>query len=170
MPTLNFMGNEFGHPEWVDFPREGNGWSYQHARRQWSLADNPLLRYSGLNTFDAAMLHLDTEYHLLRDPLIEQLVHHEDSRQIVYRRGPLVFAFNFHATESYAHLRTPVPDPHDYQVILSTDDRRFAGSGRVETGAHYPIQTVPHYGRAQSVEIYLPSRSAQVLAPIKRQR
>ena len=29
---LTFMGNEFGHPEWLDFPREGNGWSYQHCR------------------------------------------------------------------------------------------------------------------------------------------
>jgi 1,4-alpha-glucan branching enzyme len=165
---LNFLGNEFGHPEWVDFPREGNIWSYQHAQRQWSLVDNPDLRYAGLNSFDSAMLSLDHVYHLLSDPLIEQLALHEDSRQLVFRRGPLVFAFNFHPTESYSDLRIPVPDRNDYRLILNSDDRRFAGHGRGEasgTGV-YPIQSVPMYGRDQSLQIYLPSRSAQVLAPI----
>ena len=162
---LTFMGNEFGHPEWVDFPREGNGWSYHFARRQWSLADDPKLRFGGLYAFEKAMLALDPAFHLLRDPLIEQLSLHEDSRQLVYRRGPLVFAFNFHPTQSYENLRIPVPDAADYRVVLSTDDRRFAGAGRLETGPAYPLQRVPMYGRDQSVEIYLPSRSAQVLAP-----
>jgi hypothetical protein len=88
---LNFMGNEFGHPEWVDFPREGNNFSFLHARRQWSLADNPDLRYAGLQSFDAAFQHLDRSFHLLSDPLIEQLALHEDTHQIVYRRGPARF-------------------------------------------------------------------------------
>ena len=87
---LNFIGNEFGHPEWVDFPREGNGFSYQHARRQWSLADSPLLHYQDLNRFDAALLNLDKQYGLLNEPLIEQLALHEDTRQLIFRRGPLV--------------------------------------------------------------------------------
>jgi len=165
---LTFIGNEFGHPEWVDFPREGNNWSYEHARRQWSLVDDPLLRYGGLNAFDQAMLALDPHFHLLRDKLIEQLALHEDSRQVVFRRGPLVFAFNFHPSESYADLRIPVPDHEDYRIILNTDDRAFAGPGRGEaSGAgFYPIQDVPMYGRNQSLQIYLPSRSAQVLAPV----
>ena len=163
---LNFIGNEFGHPEWVDFPREGNGFSYHYARRQWSLADNPALRYADLNAFDRAMQGLDAEYGLLLDPLIEQLALHEDTRQLVYRRGPLVLAFNFHPTESYSDLRIPVPDAADYRVVLNTDDAQFGGHGRGASGATYPVQPVPMYGRAQSVQIYLPSRSAQVLVPL----
>ena len=163
---LSFIGNEFGHPEWVDFPRAGNNFSYHHARRQWSLADNPALRYSDLNTFDAALQALDTAYALLPDPLTEQLALHEDTRQLVYRRGALVFAFNFHSTESHPGLRVPIPDPADYRVILDTDAVRFGGWGRVAGGMVYPGQPVPMYGRSQSVQIYLPSRSAQVLAPV----
>ena len=163
---LNFMGNEFGHPEWVDFPREGNGFSYHHARRQWSLAADPGLRYGGLEEFDRAMNALDARYRLLPDPLIEQLALHEDARQLVYRHGALVFAFNFHATESCADLRIPVPDAADYRAVLNTDAARFSGPERSAEDAVYPLQLVPMYGRSQSVQIYLPSRSAQVIAPI----
>jgi 1,4-alpha-glucan branching enzyme len=163
---LNFMGNEFGHPEWVDFPREGNGFSYKFARRQWSLADNPLLKYSGLKDFDRAMNELDEKFSLLTDPFIEQLALHEDTRQMVYRRGPLVFIFNFHATESFTGLRVPVPDACDYQLVLTSDARRFAGPGLVKEDMIYPWQHVPMYGRNQSIQIYIPARSAQVLAPV----
>ena len=166
---LSFIGNEFGHPEWVDFPREGNGFSYHYARRQWSLADNPALRYGGLGAFDAAMLALDARHNLLLDPLIEQLALHEDTKQLAYRRGPLVFAFNFHPTRSYQDLRFPTPDAADYQVVLNTDDAEFGGGGRGTPDFVYPRQPVPMYGREQSIQIYLPSRSAQVLAPIWRE-
>jgi len=162
---LNFMGNEFGHPEWIDFPREGNGWSLQYARRQWSLADNPDLRYAGLNRFDKAMQALDVSYRLLQDPLIERLMVHEENKLLVYRRGPLVFAFNFHPTQSYADLRIPVPDPDDYRLVLDSDEDRFEGFNRVARGVVYPRQDVPFGERKQSVSIYLPNRSAQVLAP-----
>jgi 1,4-alpha-glucan branching enzyme len=160
------MGNEFGHPEWIDFPRLGNNWSYHHARRQWSLPDSDHLRYAGLNNFDAAMQLIDEKYNLLNDPFIEQILSHEDTRQLVYRRGPLVFVFNFHATESYRDLRIPVPDPRDYKVILNTDAREFEGQGIVATGQNYPWQKVPMYMGQQSIQIYLPARSAQVLAPV----
>jgi len=163
---LNFMGNEFGHPEWVDFPRQGNNWSYQYARRQWSLADAYYLRYQGLGNFDKAMQALDRTWNLLPDDLIEQLADHEDTRQLVYRRGALVFVFNFHPTESYTALRIPVPDQRDYRLILNTDDRQFEGFGLVAGEVIYPIQRVPMYGREQSVQIYIPCRSAQVLAPV----
>jgi 1,4-alpha-glucan branching enzyme len=166
---LNFMGNEFGHPEWIDFPREGNHYSYLHARRQWSLVDRDDLRYQGLNRFDRALQHLDATYNLLEDPFIERLALHEDTRQLVYRRGPLVFVFNFHPTESYADLRIPVPDAADYQVVLNTDDRDFGGHGRVQEGMVYPRQNVPMYGRSQSLHLYLPARSAQVLAPLRHE-
>ena len=164
---LNFLGNEFGHPEWVDFPREGNGNSYAHARRQWSLADNPALRYHDLNTFERALMALDTDFGILTDRLTEQLALHEDTRQLVYRRGPLVFAVNLHPTESYTHLRIPVPDAASaYRVVLDTDAPSFGGWGRVAPNTVYPVQAVPMYGRPQSLQLYLPSRSAQVLAPV----
>jgi 1,4-alpha-glucan branching enzyme len=164
---LNFMGNEFGHPEWVDFPREGNGFSYHYARRQWSLADDPSLRYGGLERFDAAMLELDRRYRLLAEATIEQLAADEEAKVLVYRRGPLVFAFNFHPTESLADLRIPVPDATDYELILDTDAPEFEGQGRVQAGIVYPLQRVPHGGQDQSLQLYLPNRTAQVLAPVK---
>ncbi|HEX3356509.1 MAG TPA: alpha-amylase family glycosyl hydrolase [Tepidisphaeraceae bacterium] len=167
---LNFMGNEFGHPEWVDFPRQGNNFSYQHARRQWNLVDNAFLRYKGLNLFDHAMMDLDKTYNLLEDPFIEQLALHEDTKQLVYRRGPLVFAFNFNTHESFGDLRIPVPDATDYKLVLNTDSKQFSGPGLVTENMHYPWQNVPMYGRNQSVQIYLPSRSAQVLAPVTVKR
>lgn len=111
------------------------------------------------------MLGLDEKYNLLEDPFIEQLACHEDTRQLVYRRGPLVFVFNFHPTESYTDLRIPVPDPRDYRVVLNTDDKVFEGFGGVPEGQTYWKQPVPMYGRDQSVQIYLPARTAQVLAP-----
>ncbi|MDB5333962.1 MAG: glgB, partial [Phycisphaerales bacterium] len=163
---LTFMGNEFGHPEWVDFPREGNGYSFHYARRQWSLADNAMLRYKGLKAFEKAMLSLDEHYGLLNDPFIEQLLVHEEMKLLVYRRGPLVFVFNFHPTASYTDLRIPVPDPHDYALALNTDAKAFEGEGRVVEGMVYPWQHVPCWGRNQSVQIYLPNRSAQVLSPV----
>jgi 1,4-alpha-glucan branching enzyme len=163
---LNFIGNEFGHPEWVDFPREGNGYSYHYARRQWSLVDDPKLLYHGLAEFDRAMMHLDIDYQVLSDPLIEQLALHEDTKQLIYRRGPLVFAFNFHPSESYTDLRIPVPDAADYKSILNTDAQEFAGPGLTQAGSIHPVQKVPMYARAQSIQIYLPSRTALVLAPV----
>jgi 1,4-alpha-glucan branching enzyme len=163
---LNFMGNEFGHPEWVDFPREGNGYSYKYARRQWSLSSRDDLKYAGLEAFDRAMLELDDKYDLLNDKFIEQLDIREDYKLMVYRRGPLVFVFNFHATESYTDLRIAVPDEKDYRVILNTDEKRFEGFGRVPEDVVYPIQDVPFYTRSFSTQIYIPARTAQVLAPV----
>ncbi|MBV8780874.1 MAG: alpha amylase C-terminal domain-containing protein, partial [Phycisphaerae bacterium] len=163
---LNFMGNEFGHPEWVDFPREGNGYSYHYARRQWSLADNELLRYGGLQAFDQGMMNLDKKFNLLNDSFIEQLMVHEDRKLLVYRRGPLVFAFNFHPTESYWDLWLPVPDPVDYTIVLDSDAKAFGGLGRISQDQLYPWQHIPVNGRNQSVRVYLPCRSVQVMAPV----
>lgn len=163
---LNFMGNEFGHPEWVDFPREGNQWSFQHARRQWSLADREDLRYRGLLHFDRALQALDERYHLLADPLIEHLFTHEENKVIVFRRGPLVFAFNFHPRRSYSGFYVPVPDPSDYESALDSDAPRFEGFGRSQEGVRFPMKELAMYGRAQCVQVYLPTRSALVLAPV----
>jgi len=164
---LNFIGNEFGHPEWVDFPRPDNGFSHHYARRLWSLIEQTHLRYHELRDFDKAMLALDPAFGLLNDPLVEQLALHEDTRQLVFRRGLLVFAFNFHVTESYVGLRIPVPDRADYRMVLDTDATQFGGHGLLAVPLEYPWQDVAMYGRSQSLQIYLPARSAQVLAPIR---
>src|SRR3954469_4353197 len=112
------------------------------------------------------MLKLDIDHHLLADPLIEQLALHEDTRQLVYRRGPLVFAFNFHTSESYTNLRIPVPDQRDYRCILNSDASRFSGPGLTQENSLHPWQNVPMYSRGQSIQIYLPSRTGLVFSPV----
>jgi 1,4-alpha-glucan branching enzyme len=164
---LNFMGNEFGHPEWIDFPREGNGWSYHFARRQWSLAENGFLRYQGLDRFDRAMERLDPGFGLLVDPLVDQLADHEDTRQLIYRRGPLVFCFNFHPSESFEGLRIPIPEAQDYFGLLSTDETSFGGQGRFLREEAHIWEPTPMYGWSQSTQIYLPARTGLVLAPAR---
>lgn len=163
---LAFMGNEFGHPDWIDFPREGNGWSYQHARRLWSLARRDDLRYRGLLEFDRALMRLDEERRVLADRWIEQLWLDEDRKLLAYRRGPLAYVVNLHPSASYADLRIPVPERRDYVVALDSDEPRFEGHGRTARAMRYPWQDVRMGGHAQSVQLYLPSRSAQVLAPL----
>ena len=163
---LNFMGNEFGHPEWIDFPRPGNDDSFAYARRQWSLAAREDLRYKGLWRFDRAMMELDETYRVLERPEIEELLRHEPEKQVVFRRGPLILAFNFHPHESYTGMRVPVPEPRDYRLVVDTDAEIYDGHGRAEFPMTYPVQTEPMYGRDQSIQIYLPARSAQVLAPV----
>lgn len=163
---LNFMGNEFGHPEWIDFPREGNNFSYKYARRQWSLVDDPLLRYHDLAVFDQALQRLDLDYNLLGLPPGELLHVHEDRKLLMYRRGPLVFAFNFHPHQSYTDYRIGVPEAVDFRLILNTDDIWYGGHGEVVTGQAYPQQAVPWDDRRQSIQLYIPARTALVLAPV----
>lgn len=162
---LNFMGNEFGHPEWIDFPREGNNFSYKYARRQWQLVDDPLLRYSALGAFDRAMVELDGDRGMLALSPCEKLQIHEDRKLLIYRRGPLVFAFNFHPNQSYTDHRIGVPDATDYKLILNTDDIWYGGHGEVVSGQVYPTQAVAWDDRPQSIQIYLPARTALALAP-----
>ncbi len=156
---LGFIGNEFGHPEWVDFPREGNGWSNDYARRQWSLADSPFLRYQFLNVFDAALMHLPQP---TEPPHLLAL--HEDNHLLVYQSANLVIAVNLHPTQSLSDLRIPVPEPADYQLLLDTDRAEFGGQGRVALGGHYVWEPVGVEHTAQSIQVYLPSRCALVLA------
>ena len=139
------MGNEFGHPEWIDFPREGNNNSYWYARRQWQLLEDDTLRYKHLNAFDRVMQSLDKTYPLLVNENINLLYIHEEAKQIVYERGGLVFAFNFHPTASVTDWRVPVPQRADYRLILNTDDIAYGGQG-VIAGDHYPWQDVPMEG------------------------
>jgi 1,4-alpha-glucan branching enzyme len=162
---LNFMGNEFGHPEWIDFPREGNGFSYKYARRQWSLADNAALRYSDLLAFDRAMMSLDERFGVLADCGIDKLDIDDSRKCIMVARGSLVFLLNFHPTQSYTDLRVGVPRAEDYQIILDTDAKDLGGHGLVLPKHVYPLQRTPQCGKPQSLQVYLPSRTAQVLVP-----
>lgn len=156
---LNFMGNEFGHPEWIDFPREGNGWSYHYCRRQWSLTDNHDLRYSDLNAFDKAMIEmLKVERVLTKAPVLS-LLNHRD-KVMVYEKGNLVFVFNFNPTKSFDGYQLPFPKAGKYKAILSTDDASFGGSARVDTQYVYTSQ-IQADGR-MGFKCYLPSRSAIV--------
>ncbi len=126
---LNFMGNEFGHPEWIDFPREGNGWSYHYCRRQWSLVDNKDLRYTYLNEFDKAMIRLLKDEKLLGTPAKERWIH-QDDKIIIYTKGDTVFIFNFHPTKSFEGYFIPVGKEGVYETVLSTDDADFGGFSR----------------------------------------
>ena len=151
---LNFMGNEFGHPEWIDFPREGNGWSCKYARRQWSLADNPDLRYGGLQAFDAAMVKYVKAEKILNS-LPEQLYVDERAKVLIFKRGNSIFAFNFSPNASYADFRFHAPDGV-YVMAFNSDEERFGGFSRLQ-------QDEKHFTVDGVLSLYLPSRVAVVL-------
>ena len=155
---LTFMGNEFGHPEWIDFPREGNGWSYHYCRRQWSLADDPNLKYEYLNAFEKAMVAMARKNRVLSGKDI-QLALDNLAKTLVYKKGSAVFAFNFHPENSYEGWFVPVPEAGEYEVVMSTDDSCFGGQGRI---CHQSYFTIQRDGRP-GILLYLPSRTAAVL-------
>ena len=160
---LTFMGNEFGHPEWIDFPREGNGWSYHYCRRQWSLADNPDLKFGYLQAFEKEMVKQAKKLRLFkgRDT---QLWLDNSTKTVVYQKGQGIFAFNFHPTSSYESFFLPVPEEGQYQVVLASDDFCFGGQGRIY---HSCYSTVEQNGNT-GVLLYLPSRTAVVLKKEKK--
>ena len=162
---LNFMGNEFGHQEWIDFPREGNGWSFHYCRRQWSLRDNPKLKYEWLGQFDEDMVHLAKEANLF-DQRMGNLRLIDSTRQvIVFYRSGLLFALNFSPCNSYTDVEISLPDIADYEVAMCSDDAKYGGNDLV---AHmkYPAQ-VDKEGNS-TIKLYLPARTAVVLKELKR--
>ena len=155
---LNFMGNEFGHPEWIDFPREGNGWSCQHARRQWNLADDETLKYSGLNRFDADMIHLVRKYDILSS--VPNLICQNEADQVLaFERHGLLFVFNFNPVKSFEDYEIPIASG-DYVLALDSDSPRYGGFGNVDETMEY--HTIISEGRS-AVRLYVPSRTALVL-------
>ena len=161
---LNFMGNEFGHPEWVDFPREGNGWSYFYCRRQWHLADDNDLKYQYLNKFDEEMITLAKKYHLF-DKSPKCLFIDADKQVLIYERGGLVFALNFNPTCSYDGYWLTVSSVGKYQVVSSTDREEFGGYGRIDENYIYKASRDP--SGTPKLQIYLPSRSALCMKKTK---
>lgn len=155
---LNFMGNEWGHPEWIDFPREGNGWSYDFARRQWSLVDDTNLRFRFLNDFDKAMIGLIKEEALF-DTTPCPFVRDIEKQVLIFKRGKLLFVFNFSAEHSFADYRFNA-DAGKYTYVLNTDNTLFDGLGRLdENVAHFTI----YENNQNNLSLYLPARTAYVL-------
>jgi 1,4-alpha-glucan branching enzyme len=160
---LNFMGNEFGHPEWIDFPREGNNFSYRHARRQWHLRDDPALYFHCLAEFDRELLAIVRAHDILDADRPRKLLVAEPEKVLAFQRGDLVFLFNFHARNSLSDYAVLVP-PGRYAGVLNSDERRFGGQGRIAADQEYPIDTEMRGNeRVQIVRVYLPCRTALVL-------
>ncbi len=160
---LNFMGNEFGHPEWIDFPREGNGWSYHYCRRQWNLVDNKELRYEELNNFDKEMVALLRRERILKKTAESRWLH-QDDKVIMYSKGDNVFVFNFHPEKSFDGYFVPVGEEGAYKVIFSSDDGTFGGHNRVDKEYQYEAKKTPE-GKI-GFPCYLPARSSFVLKKV----
>jgi len=160
---LNFMGNEFGHPEWIDFPREGNGWSYHYARRQWSLRDNPELKYHYLGDFDVAMVGVIREDHVVGECAPRLLYTNNDQKILAFERNGDIFVFNFHPSESYPDYGIEV-SPGQYTTVLDSDESCFGGFDRRPAGHVY--ETVPVIDGnllRHMLHLYLPARTAIML-------
>lgn len=161
---LNFMGNEFGHPEWIDFPREGNGWSYKYARRQWNLVDNLNLCYHYLGDFDKAMFQTIKLVDKFQDTKVVEIWHDDNDQVLAYMRGNLVFVFNFSPVYSYTDYGFLVPKG-GYRVVLNTDSREFGGFGFADDFMKHLTNYDPAYENdgKEWLQLYIPARSAVVL-------
>ena len=161
---LNFMGNEFGHPEWIDFPREGNGWSYKYARRQWNLVDNKELDYHYLGDFDKQMLKvIKSEKDFIKTP-VQEIWHNDGDQVLAFMRGNLVFVFNFNPTTSFTDYGFLVPTGA-YNVVLNSDASEFGGNNLADDSVTHLTNYDPLYvaERKEWLKLYIPARSAVVL-------
>ena len=161
---LNFMGNEFGHPEWIDFPREGNGWSCKYARRQWDLVDNKNLTYHYMADFDENMLKVIKSVKDFQATPIQEIWHNDGDQVLVYQRKDFIFVFNFNPKQSFTDYGFLVA-PGAYEVILNTDSVQFGGNGfSDDTITHFTISD-PLYKKEKKewLKLYIPARTAMVL-------
>ena len=168
---LNFMGNEFGHPEWIDFPREGNGWSYKYARRQWDLVDREELKYKFLNRFDNDMIELISNRYNFQALPVEKLWEKDDDQILAFMRGDLIFVFNWSPTRSFEGYGFLAP-AGEYEVVLNSDDPKYGGFGLIDDKIHHFTQPDPLYSPSGKgwLKMYLPARTAQVLQVVKKRR
>lgn len=162
---LNFMGNEFGHPEWLDFPRAGNNSSYHYARRQYNLVDDDLLRYKFLGNFDRAMNTLEEKYRWLNaDDSGYVSWKHQQDKVVVFERSQCLFVFNFHPTKSFPDYKVGVHEPGKYNMILDSDSAEFGGFQRLDHSVDFFTSPEDFAGRANSMMIYIPSRTGIIFA------
>lgn len=161
---LNFMGNEFGHPEWIDFPREGNGWSHKYARRQWNLVDNKDLDYHFLSDFDRAMIKVVKSEKRFNLTPVEEVWHNDGDQVLAFKRGNLLFVFNFSPTQSFADYGLLV-EAGEYEVVLNTDAKDFGGNGLADDNVKHFTNYDPLYEKVGKgwLKLYIPARSAIVL-------
>ena len=161
---LNFMGNEFGHPEWIDFPREGNGWSHKYARRQWNLVDNEDLDYHFLSNFDRAMIKVVKSEKRFNLTPVEEVWHNDGDQVLAFKRGKLLFVFNFSPTQSFADYGLLV-EAGEYEVVLNTDAKDFGGNGLADDNVKHFTNYDPLYEKVGKgwLKLYIPARSAIVL-------
>ncbi|MCJ1234281.1 alpha-1,4-glucan branching enzyme [Varicellaria rhodocarpa] len=159
---LNFEGNEFGHPEWLDFPRAGNDNSYWYARRQFNLPDDKLLRYKFLNEFDSKMQWSEQKYGWLHSPQAYISLKNEQDKVIVFERAGLLWIFNFHPMQSFADYRVGVQQTGTYQIVIDTDDTEFGGFGRNTKGTRFFTTPFEWNGRKNFLQVYIPTRTAIV--------
>lgn len=161
---LNFMGNEFGHPEWIDFPREGNGWSHKYARRQWNLVDNEDLDYHFLSDFDRAMIKVVKSEKCFNLTPVEEVWHNDGDQVLAFKRGKLLFVFNFSPTQSFADYGLLV-EAGEYEVVLNTDAKDFGGNGLADDNVKHFTNYDPLYEKVGKgwLKLYIPARSAIVL-------
>jgi 1,4-alpha-glucan branching enzyme len=125
------MGNEFGHPEWID--------DEEYAHRQWHLAETTHLKYAKLDAFDRKLLQLAGEHlgQFARGPRFRYI--HEEDRILAFERGKLLFVFNFHELAAQTRLDVMVT-PGKYTEIFSSDELAYAGHGNLSTrtpGEHF---------------------------------
>jgi 1,4-alpha-glucan branching enzyme len=157
------MGNEFGHPEWIDFPRAGNDWSFRYARRQWDLVDNANLKYRFLARFDRDMIHMAKACAIFKDRAPQLLHDHGRNQVIAFARAGLILVFNFHPTVSHSDYRIDAP-PGKYRVILDSDSCDYHGRGRLRADqAHFTLSEEDARGVRHRLSLYLPTRTALVL-------
>jgi 1,4-alpha-glucan branching enzyme len=159
---LNFEGNEFGHPEWLDFPREGNGNSFDYARRQFNLVDDELLRYRFLNEFDSKMQWTEEKYGWLHAPQAYVSLKHEGDKVIVFERAGLLWIFNFHPSNSFTDYRVGVEQEGTYRIVLSTDSKAFGGHGNVAEDTRFFTTPFQWNERKNFLQVYIPTRTAIV--------
>ncbi|MDR0988877.1 MAG: alpha amylase C-terminal domain-containing protein [Prevotellaceae bacterium] len=161
---LNFMGNEYGHPEWIDFPREGNGWSHKYARRQWDLADNQNLAYHYLSDFDAAMIQILKQVDNIQSLPLQEIWHNDADQVLAYMRADYLFVFNFNPKQSFSDYGFLVR-PGSYEVILNTDHPAYGGNGLTDdTVKHFTLPDPLYAGQQKAwLKLYIPARTAVVL-------
>ncbi|CAI4211611.1 unnamed protein product [Parascedosporium putredinis] len=139
---LNFEGNEFGHPEWLDF--------LARVTRTRSVSQR-IRSVDELVRGEARMATRPQAYISLK---------HEGDKVIVFERGKALFIFNFNSTESFADYRIGVDVPGTYKVVLNTDSKDVGGHDRVDSNTRYHTTAMEWNGRKNWTHVYVPCRTA----------